>query len=83
TLKCNQKYKKKGSRKRLAKEVVAELTHFMIRQHIPSDQYMEKDMLDRLKEMAENGKLTMEVIPSLKQLKIRLLGFLVYLKKNM
>ncbi|CAG8658364.1 12587_t:CDS:2 [Funneliformis caledonium] len=37
-LKCNQKYGKKGSGKRLAKEVVAALTHFfMVEQSDPSD----------------------------------------------
>ncbi|CAB5395990.1 unnamed protein product [Rhizophagus irregularis] len=66
-LKCNQKYGKKGSGKRLVKEVVTALTHFfMVGQRDPSDQYTAKDMLDGLKEMAENGEITTEVIPSLK-----------------
>ncbi|CAG8723216.1 14299_t:CDS:2, partial [Funneliformis caledonium] len=52
--KCNQKYGKKGSEKRLVKELVAALTHYFM------------DMLDRLKEMVENGELIAEVIPSLK-----------------
>ncbi|CAB5141873.1 unnamed protein product [Rhizophagus irregularis] len=66
-LKCNQKYGKKGSGKRLVKEVVTALTHFfMVGQRDPSDRYTAKDMLDRLKEMAENGEITTEVIPSLK-----------------
>ncbi len=66
-LKCNQKYGKKGSGKRLAKEVVAALTHFfMVGQRDPSDRYTAKDMLDGLKEMVENDELTTEAIPSLK-----------------
>ncbi|CAB4496348.1 unnamed protein product [Rhizophagus irregularis] len=66
-LKCNQKYGKKGSGKRLVKEVVTALTHFfMVGQRDPSDRYTAKDMLDGLKEMAENGEITTEVIPSLK-----------------
>ncbi|GBB90470.1 hypothetical protein RclHR1_17450001 [Rhizophagus clarus] len=60
----NQKYGKKGSGKRLTKEVVAALTHFfMVEQRDPSDQYSAKDMLDGLKEMVENGEITTEVIP--------------------
>ncbi|PKK62153.1 hypothetical protein RhiirC2_790779 [Rhizophagus irregularis] len=66
-LKCNQKYGKKGSGKRLVKEVVTALTHFfMVGQRDPSDRYTAKDMLDGLKEMAENGEITTEVIPTLK-----------------
>ncbi|GBC10343.1 hypothetical protein RclHR1_09550004 [Rhizophagus clarus] len=66
-LKRNQKYGKKGSRKRLTKEVVATLTHFfMVGQRDPSDRYSAKDMLDGLKEMVENGEITTEVIPSQK-----------------
>jgi hypothetical protein len=66
-LKCNQKYGKKGVGKRLAKEVVEVLIHFfMIGQRDPSDRYTAKDMLDGLKEMAENNEIMTEVIPSLK-----------------
>ncbi|RHZ50886.1 hypothetical protein Glove_490g73 [Diversispora epigaea] len=66
-LKCNQKYGKKGSGKRLAKKVVATLTQFfMIGQRDPSNRYSAKDMLDGLKEMVENNELTAEAIPSLK-----------------
>ncbi|RIB21515.1 hypothetical protein C2G38_2176369 [Gigaspora rosea] len=66
-LKCNQKYGKKGSEKRLAKEVIAALTRFfMVGQRDPSDRYTTKDMLEELNEMAENSELIYEVIPSLK-----------------
>jgi hypothetical protein len=66
-LKCNQKYGKKGVGKRLAKEVVEALTHFfMIGQRDPSDRYNAKDMMDGLKEIAENDEITTDVIPSLK-----------------
>jgi hypothetical protein len=67
-LKRNQKYGKKGSGKRLTKEVVAALTHFfMVGQRDPSDRYTAKDMLDGLKEMAGNGEIPTKVIPSQKQ----------------
>ena len=38
----------------------------MVGQRDPSDRYTAKDMLDGLKEMAENGELMTKVIPSLK-----------------
>jgi hypothetical protein len=51
----------------LTKEAVAALTHFfMVGQRDPSDRYTAKDMLDGLKEMAENGEIPTEVILSQK-----------------
>ncbi|GET01461.1 hypothetical protein GLOIN_2v1645959 [Rhizophagus clarus] len=75
-LKRNQKYGKMGSGKRLTKKVVAALTHFfMVGQRDPSDRYTAKDMLDGLKEMAENGEITTEKNSHRKVLLIEACGY--------
>lgn len=68
-LKHNHKYGRKGGGKRLSLDVVEVLKRlFMTGQEDPSNRYSPKDMLMVLKEMAEDGELTTEEIPTEKSI---------------
>ncbi|RIB19954.1 hypothetical protein C2G38_2035651 [Gigaspora rosea] len=63
------KYGRKGAGKRLSLDVVEMLKRFFIAgQEDPSNRYSPKDMLAALEEMANNGELTKEEIPTEKSI---------------
>jgi len=84
-LKHNQKYGKKGSRKRIALQVVALLKHFFLEGNIHKNRRMNGDnMRDKPVEKQEKGELVQNVeIPEVSTINNWIIRFAAKSKKNL